>query len=99
LVFVVLPRIDYSFLVSEVISGVPIPHSLDMSALLSREYADSLRGSVAAIEYEVEVVEVSNYGAIMTYGIMSTPGLVVDGKVVSYGRVPSAGDIALWLSE
>ena len=31
--------------------------------------------------------------------IMSTPGLVIDGKVVSYGGIPSAGDIALWLSE
>jgi hypothetical protein len=35
----------------------------------------------------------------MARGIMSTPGLVIDGKVVSYGRVPSAGDIALWLAE
>ena len=25
--------------------------------------------------------------------------LVIDGKVVSYGRVPSAGDIAAWLGE
>jgi len=30
---------------------------------------------------------------------MSTPGLVIDGKVVSTGRVPSPGDIAEWLSE
>ena len=28
---------------------------------------------------------------------MSTPGLVIDGRVVSYGRVPSADDIAAWL--
>ncbi len=30
---------------------------------------------------------------------MSTPGLVIDGKVVSFGRVPSAGDIAIWLND
>jgi hypothetical protein len=36
---------------------------------------------------------VTDYAEIMAYGIMSTPGLVVDGKVVSYGRVPSAADI------
>jgi hypothetical protein len=30
---------------------------------------------------------------------MSTPGLVIDGKVVSYGRIPLAGDIAIWLNE
>jgi small redox-active disulfide protein 2 len=48
---------------------------------------------------EVEIVKVTDYGEIMAYGIMSTPGLVVDGKVVSYGRVPSANDIVAWLSE
>ena len=30
---------------------------------------------------------------------MSTPGLVIDGKVVSFGRVPSADDIKVWLGE
>jgi len=32
-------------------------------------------------------------------GILRTPGLYVDGKLVSYGRVPSPGDIAVWISE
>jgi small redox-active disulfide protein 2 len=48
---------------------------------------------------EAEIVKVTDYAQIAAHGVMSTPGLVIDGKLVSYGRIPSAGDIALWLSE
>ena len=57
------------------------------------------REAVALAGIEAEITKVTDYAEIMAYGIMSTPGLVIDGKVVSYGRVPSAGDIAVWLSE
>ena len=55
--------------------------------------------AVAMAGVDAEVVKVTDYAEIMGYGIMSTPGLVIDGKVVSYGRIPTAGDIAAWLSE
>ena len=44
-------------------------------------------GLIASIE------KVTDLGSIVGYGIMTTPGLVVDGQVVSAGRVPSVDDI------
>jgi small redox-active disulfide protein 2 len=61
--------------------------------------AANAKEAAAMAGVEVEIVKVTDYGQIMAYGVMSTPGLVIDGKVVSYGRVPSAGDIAILFSE
>ena len=55
--------------------------------------------AVALAGVEAEIIKVTDYGQILAYGIMSTPGLVIDGKVMSYGRIPSSGDIAAWLGE
>ena len=52
------------------------------------------REAAALAGVDADVVKVSDYGRDPDYGIMSTPGLVIDGKVVSYGRIPSPGDVA-----
>jgi small redox-active disulfide protein 2 len=57
------------------------------------------REAVAIAGVEAEVRHVTDPREIVARGVMSTPGLVIDGKVVSAGRIPSAGDIAVWLSE
>jgi small redox-active disulfide protein 2 len=57
------------------------------------------REAVAMAGVEAEVVHVTDPREIVARGILSTPGLVIDGKVVSAGRIPSVGDIAVWLSE
>ncbi|MDD5051236.1 MAG: thioredoxin family protein [Sulfuricurvum sp.] len=41
----------------------------------------------------VQIEKVSDLQKIMGYGVMSTPGLVIDGKVVSTGKVLSVDEI------
>jgi len=47
---------------------------------------------------EASVEKVTDYKAIMAYGIMATPGLVIDEKVVSAGRVPSKAEVTSWVT-
>jgi small redox-active disulfide protein 2 len=54
---------------------------------------DAAREKGIAIQLE----KVEQIQDIMAYGIMSTPGVVVDGKVVHAGGVPSRDKIAGWL--
>ena len=42
---------------------------------------------MAELEIAEEVEHVTDFSQIAAYGVMSTPALVVDGKVVSYGKV------------
>lgn len=44
------------------------------------------------------VDKVTDIGLIMNYGVMSTPALVVDEKVLSYGRIPDVNEIKEILS-
>jgi small redox-active disulfide protein 2 len=55
------------------------------------------REAVAEAGIEAEIRHVTDYAEIAQRGVMNTPGLVIDGRVVSVGRVPSASDIAAWL--
>ena len=41
----------------------------------------------------VEVVKVEDIKEIIRHGVMSTPALVIDGKIKSVGRVPSVEEI------
>jgi small redox-active disulfide protein 2 len=51
------------------------------------------REAIAALGVEAEIVKVTDFPTIVGYGVMSTPGLVVDEKVVLSGRVPTAAQV------
>jgi small redox-active disulfide protein 2 len=46
----------------------------------------------------VTLEKVEDLRAIMGYGVMSTPAVVVDGKVVHAGGVPGRDKVENWLS-
>lgn len=45
----------------------------------------------------IQLDKIEDIQAIMAYGVMSTPGVVMDGKVVHAGGVPSRDKILGWL--
>ena len=51
------------------------------------------REALAELSFDATVEKVTDYPAIVGYGVMSTPALVVDEVVVLSGRVPSASQV------
>jgi len=56
------------------------------------------RQVVDQMAVEAEVIKVTEYPDIMAYNIMSTPGLVINEKVVSSGRIPSPAEITTFVT-
>jgi small redox-active disulfide protein 2 len=52
----------------------------------------------AAAGRQVTLSKVQELREIMAYGVMSTPGVVIDGKVVHVGSVPSRQKVQEWLA-
>jgi small redox-active disulfide protein 2 len=57
------------------------------------------RKAVEELLMVAEVVKVSDINRIVDYGVMMTPGLVVDGKVVLTGRLPGLEELKKLLQE
>jgi small redox-active disulfide protein 2 len=56
------------------------------------------RAAAEQLAIEAQVIKVTDYADILSYRIMSTPGLVINEKVVSSGRVPSMAEITTFLT-
>ena len=56
------------------------------------------RKVVETLAIDAEIVKVTDYAEIMKWPILSTPGLVINEKLVSAGRIPSEKEITDWLT-
>ena len=57
------------------------------------------RQVVEQLGIQAQIIKVTEYPDIMAYNIMSTPGLVINEKVVSSGRIPSAAEITTFVAD
>jgi len=56
------------------------------------------RQVVEEMGVEATITEVTDMAKIVSYDIVTTPGLVIDEKVVSSGRIPSKAEVTTWVT-
>ena len=62
-----------------------------------RKVKENAEKAVQELGVEAEFVKVTDINNIMSYGVMVTPALAIDGKVMAAGKVPTIEEIKNWL--
>ncbi len=57
------------------------------------------KAALEQLGLNVTIEHVSDFGRIAAYGVMSTPALVVDGKVLAYGKVLKTAEVVKLLKK
>jgi small redox-active disulfide protein 2 len=53
---------------------------------------------ITDMNIEAQVIKVTDYADMMAYNVISTPGVVINEKVVSTGRIPTPAEMTTWLT-
>lgn len=62
-----------------------------------RKLEEVVRQAVASVGVEADIVKITDMATIIDYDVIQTPGLVINEKLVSSGRIPTASTIAEWI--
>ncbi len=71
---------------------------LGTAGLESTRLADLVKTVIASAGVDAALEKVEEYREIVRHGVMSMPALIIDGKVLCRGRVPSLEEICLMLN-
>ncbi len=56
------------------------------------------RKVITTMGVEAEIVKVTDFNKIITYNVLSTPGLVINDRLVAAGRIPSEAEITTFIT-
>lgn len=68
-------------------------HVLGPGCASCNQLAANVAEAASALGLECEIVKVTDFNEIMSFGVMMTPGLVVDGTVKAVGKVVSVEEL------
>ncbi len=57
------------------------------------------RTAAGLAQVEAEILKVTDMQEIIAAGVIKTPGLMINGKLVSSGRIPAPATVADWILE
>lgn len=64
-----------------------------------KEVEKRTMNALIELNLAADLQHITDFKKIMEYKIIGTPGLVINGKVKCYGRIPSVAEIKEWIKE
>jgi small redox-active disulfide protein 2 len=72
---------------------------LGMGCTRCNTLEQQVRKALEELNVEAEVSKVADLDKISSYGVLMTPGLVINGKVLSSGKLPSMSNLKEWIEK